>query len=129
MFSGNSALVLAGEYDGLWRASVTRSSTTCKTIGRAIEGDYTAEIKQGEGLTVILSVKETGTVFQGVRMKADPRVMLLRASFLREAGIVSQKVNIEMNDSNTGRGNANWSWSDGLMICGGGYEFNLKRLK
>ena len=82
-----------------------------------------------EGATITLTVKETGTVFQGVRMKADPRIIQLQASFLREAGIVSQKMNIEMIDENTGNGNANWDWSDGLMICGGNYTFTLKREK
>ncbi len=121
--------VQAGEYDGIWKATVTKASSTCKTIGKAIEGDYTAEIKQGEGLTMTLKVKETGTIFQGVRIKADPRIMMLEASFLREAGVVSQKVNVEMTDQDSGKGNANWSWSDGLMICGGAYEFTLKRQK
>ncbi len=121
--------LMAGEYDGIWTATVTKASSTCKTIGKAIEGDYTAEIKQGDGLTMVMTIKETGTVFQGVRIKADPRIIMLRASFLREAGVVSQKVNIEMTDQNSGKGNASWSWSDGLMICGGNYEFILKRNK
>jgi hypothetical protein len=120
-------LVAAGEYDGTWNATVTKSSSTCKSIGKSIEGDYTAEITQGEGLTITLQVKETGTIFNGVRMKANPRIMMLEASFLREAGVVSQKMNIEMTDMNSGKGNASWSWSDGLMICGGNYEFILKR--
>jgi len=34
-----------------------------------------------------------------------------------------------MIDENTGNGNANWDWSDGLMICGGNYTFTLKREK
>ena len=123
------ANLLAGEYDGTWQATVTKHSSTCKHIGKAIEGDYTAYIQQDEGATITLTVKETGTVFQGVRMKADPRIIQLQASFLREAGIVSQKMNIEMIDENTGNGNANWDWSDGLMICGGNYTFTLKRKK
>ena len=123
------SLAPAGEYDGTWHATVTKSSSTCKSIGKSVEGNYTAEIKQGEGLTITLRVKETGTLFQGVRMKADPRIFMLEASFLREAGIVSQKMNIKMIDLDTGSGNANWSWSDGLMICGGNYEFTLKRVK
>lgn len=121
--------LLAGEYDGTWQGTVTKSSSTCKYIGKAIEGDYTAYIQQDEGATITLTVKETGTVFHGIRMKADPRIIQLQASFLREAGIVSQKINIEMIDENTGNGNANWDWFDCLMICGGNYAFTLKREK
>jgi len=36
-------------------------------------------------------------------------------------------MNIKMTDENLGSGNANWDWSDGLMICGGNYTFTLKR--
>ncbi len=123
------ASLLAGEYDGTWVATVTKSSSTCKSIGRALEGDYTASIRQDEGSTITLTVQETGTIFQGIRMQADPRIIQLQASFLREAGIVSQKINIKMTDENSGTGNANWDWSDGLMICGGNYTFTLKRKK
>ena len=123
------ASLFAGEYDGTWVATVIKSSSTCKTIGRSIEGDYTASIRQDEGTTITLTVRETGTVFQGVRMQADPHIIQLQASFLREAGIVSQKVDIKMTDENLGSGNANWDWSDGLMICGGNYTFTLKRKK
>ncbi len=119
--------LFAGEYDGTWVATVTKSSSTCKTIGKSIEGDYTASIRQDEGTTITLTVQKTDTVFQGIRMKADPSIIQLQASFLREAGIVSEKINIKMTDENSGTGNANWDWSDGLMICGGNYTFVLKR--
>ena len=121
------ASLFAGEYDGTWVATVTKSSSTCKSIGRALEGDYTASIRQDEGTTITLTVQKTDTVFQGIRMQVDPSIIQLQASFLREAGIVSEKINIKMTDENLGSGNANWDWSDGLMICGGNYTFTLKR--
>ena len=123
--------VNAGEYDGLWLATVHKAFSTCKTIGRAIEGDYDAVIKQEQGQTLTLTVTKTGTVFHGLKLKTDAAdnsyLMRLVASYLEEAGIISQKMNIEMTDADSGTGSTTWSWSDGLMICGGQYTFTLKR--
>jgi hypothetical protein len=125
--------LLAGEYDGDWIATVTTAASSCKFMGKDIEGDYTAVIRQNEGTTLTLTVKETGTVFNGVQMKAAPGeqtpLIHMVASYLEQAGIISQKMIIEMTDSHSGKGNTNWNWSDGLMICGGHYTFTLKREK
>jgi len=125
--------LIAGEYDGDWVATVTTASSSCKFMGKDIEGDYTAVIKQDEGPTLILTVKETGTIFHGVQLQANPGektpLIHMVASYLEQAGIISQKMIIEMTDSNSGKGNTNWNWSDGLMICGGHYTFTLKREK
>ncbi len=125
------ACLMAGEYDGDWIATVTKSSSSCKSMGKEIEGDYAAVIKQDEGATLTFTVKKTGTVFHGVQVPADAeggaRLIRLVASYLEEAGIISQKMNIEMVDNNFGNGNTTWNWSDGLMICGGHYTFTLKR--
>jgi len=125
------SVLFAGEYDGQWLATVNKASSTCKSIGRAIEGDYDAVIKQEQGQTLTLTVTKTGTVFHGIKLKSgsekDPHLMRLVASYLEEAGIISQEMNIEMIDTNSGTGDTTWSWSDGLMICGGQYTFTLKR--
>ena len=125
------SILNAGDYDGEWLATVTKASSTCKSIGRAIESDYEAVIQQKQGETLTLTVKKTGTVFHGIKLKTDreddPRLIRLVASYLEEAGIISQKMNIEMSNTNSGTGSTSWSWSDGLMICGGHYIFTLKR--
>ena len=125
------SLLIAGDYDGRWSATVTRTSSTCKRIGRAIEGNYEAVIEHKEGETLTLTVSQTGTVFHGIKLQSkgddDPHLIRLVASYLEEAGIISQNMTITMKNSAFGSGSTDWNWSDGLMICGGHYTFTLER--
>jgi hypothetical protein len=122
------AVSTAGEYDGTWNAEVTRATSNCKSMGKGIEGNYTAVIRQEEGSTLTMTIKESGRVFHGVQAPGAKGPSLhLVASYLEEAGIISQEMTIEMADVDTGSGYTHWNWSDGLMICGGQYDFTLQR--
>ena len=125
------AWAAAGEYDGTWTATVHEHSSSCQSIGRDIEGDYTAIIRQKDDGDLSFTVQETGTVFQGVEMEntGDAHRIHLVASYRKEAGIISQNMNIDMLDNNRGKGSTAWYWSDGLMVCGGHYSFTLERRK
>jgi hypothetical protein len=118
----------AGDYDGTWNARVTKATSDCKSMGKEIEGNYTAFIRQVKGPTLTMTIKESGRVFHGVQAPGPKGAILhLVASYLEEAGIISQEMTIEMADADTGSGYTHWNWSDGLMICGGQYDFTLQR--
>ena len=110
-----------------WTATVTESHTACKNIGKDIEGVYDVILKYGEGKTLTLMVVKSGHIFNGVVVDENPQKIKLQASYLEDAGVVTDNVNITFTSENSGTGTSKWYWSDGLMSCGGSYEFIISR--
>lgn len=118
----------AGEFDGKWIGKIKDSTSSCKKIGKDLQDQYVVYIKHGKEKTITMTVEFTGNIFQGVQQTANPNLIHLRASFLEDAGIVTENVNLEMADNRSGKGGGVWTWSDGLMTCGGSFNFTLKKV-
>lgn len=121
--------LIAGEFDGKWIGKIKESTSSCKKIGKDLQDQYVVYFKHGEGSTITMTVEFTGNIFQGVQKAANPNFIHLRTSFLEDAGIVTEYVDIEMSDSSSGTGGGVWTWSDGLMNCGGSFSFSLEKVK
>ena len=115
--------------DDQWTATVTGPVSTCKNIGKDIEGDYDLEVHRGSGRSVSFSTRTRNgvRVFYGVRTADKPVVYKFTSSALKDGGVLSEDVHITLESEDSGHGNSTWNWSDGLMSCGGSYRFTLRR--
>jgi len=110
-----------------WTATVTESHSACKNIGKDIEGVYDVILKYGEGKTLTLMVVKSGHIFSGGVVEGNPTKIKLQASYLEDAGVVTDNINITFTSESSGTGTSKWYWSDGLMSCGGNYKFTIKK--
>jgi hypothetical protein len=108
-----------------WTATITESHSACKNLGKDIIGVYDLKIQYGEGKTLTITVVKSNHVFNGIITEDSPRRILLKTSYLEDAGIVTEKIKITFEDEHKGLGIGNWYWSDGLMSCGGSYNFTV----
>ena len=65
--------------------------------------------------------------FKGVVDKDNPRIVIVRGTYLETGGYVAQEVRLEFADDRSGKGYAVWAWSDGWHQCGGSFRFILEK--
>ncbi|MBE9521274.1 MAG: hypothetical protein IME97_09085 [Proteobacteria bacterium] len=69
----------------------------------------------------------TGITYYGKVDKDDPTIIHYWASYIEDAGVLTERMTFHRNDETSGNGKSFWSWSDGLMNCGGEYSFTATR--
>jgi len=110
-----------------WIGTVTSSESTCKHIGKDIEGTYDLLVDLGENDTILLSVVKSGNVFKGLQSTVDTNLYVFTASYREDGGVLSEKMEITVTEPGKGMGHSVWSWSDGINFCEGEFEVTLER--
>lgn len=111
----------------IWTATITESQSACKSIGKDIIGVYDLKVQYGEGNTLTITGEQSHHVYIGVVVETSPEHLILKGSYLEDAGIVTENVTINFADKKQGSGAGKWYWSDGLMSCGGSYQFTITK--
>lgn len=120
-------LVAYAENTETWTARITESQSACKSIGKDIIGVYDLKVEYGEGNTLTVTGEKSQHIYNGVLVETSPESLILKTSYLEDAGIVTENVTITFADNKQGTGSGKWYWSDGLMSCGGSYQFTITK--
>ena len=112
-----------------WIATITKHSNRCNSIGRDFPGTHHFIVTVNSGGKRVVINKKTGIAYNGRVDKDNPMIILYWASYLEDAGVLTEKIIFRKTDDANGSGHSVWYWSDGLMNCGGEYSFTAARAK
>jgi hypothetical protein len=118
--------VWAIDLSGVWNAKVTESITHCENIGKAAPGDYSIEIVQN-GIKLSIDTESIPTPYVGTVNVGKPPRAHVRNTYHQHGGYVTELVDIDFKDEDSGHGGSTWRWSDGYHQCGGNFKFTLEK--
>jgi hypothetical protein len=121
-----SRQALAEDYSGTWIGTVTETLSHCKDLGKAEPGDYLLTITQ-KGNDIMIMENVNQRPFKGKLRPEDPRHVHVRATYTTDGGYVTELVDIDFVNAESGTGGSVWRWSDGYYECGGSFKFTLKK--
>ncbi len=106
-----------------WKSAITGQSSSCKSIGKNIASTHTYVILSKTDDKVVVVHRKSGISYYGKVDKDNPMIIYYWASYLKEGGVLTERLTFEKSDEMSGRGKSVWNWSDGIMSCGGEYSF------
>ena len=106
-----------------WESTITHQSSSCKSIGKNIAASQTYVVVAKTADQVIVIHRKSGISYYGKVDKDNPMIIHYWASYLKEAGVLTERIKFEKSDDENGMGKSIWNWSDGIMSCGGEYSF------
>jgi len=112
-----------------WKSTITGQSSACKNIGQNIEKSHTYVIIVKTDKEVVVVHRKSGISYYGKVDTENPMIIHYWASYLKDGGVVTERLNFEKSDAAHGKGKSEWNWSDGLMSCGGQYSFTATRVE
>ncbi|MEA3469650.1 MAG: hypothetical protein U9R57_15715 [Thermodesulfobacteriota bacterium] len=112
-----------------WVSTITAQSSRCKSIGKNIASTHTYVILARTDEKVVVVHRKSGISYYGRVDKENPMIIHYWASYLKDAGVVTERLKFEKSDNNSGKGRSVWNWSDGIMSCGGEYSFTAVRVE
>ena len=116
--------------DGVeWKSTITHQSSACKNIGQNIDKSHTYVIIAKTDKKVIVVHRKSGNTYHGKVDTENPMIIHYWASYLKDGGVVTERLQFEKSDETSGKGKSEWNWSDGLMSCGGQYSFSAVRVE
>ncbi|MCG6919053.1 MAG: hypothetical protein LJE88_02820 [Deltaproteobacteria bacterium] len=116
------------DLNGIWNVTVTDSITHCAGAGKGKVGDYTIALTQkGDKITIIGQASQTRYV--GEAKQGAPNHVHVHSTDNLHGGYVTELVDIDFDNDQTGKGGSVWRWSDGLYQCGGSYKFTLHKIQ
>lgn len=126
--------VVAGEdlvtVEGVeWKSTITHQSSACKNIGQNIDKSHTYVILAKTDKKVVVVHRKSGISYYGTVDTEDPMIIHYWASYLRDGGVVTERLQFEKSNETNGKGKSEWNWSDGLMSCGGQYSFSAVQIE
>ncbi len=106
-----------------WKSTITYQSSACKSIGQNIDKSHTFVIIAKTENKVVIVHRKSGVSYYGKVDTENPMIIHYWASYLKDGGVVTERLQFEKSDKKNGKGKSEWNWSDGLMSCGGQYSF------
>ncbi len=73
--------------------------------------------------------RKSGITYYGKVDMENPMIIHYWASYLKDGGVVTERLQFEKSDETNGKGKSEWNWSDGLMSCGGQYSFTAVQVE
>lgn len=106
-----------------WVSTITSQSSSCKSIETNIvtTHNFVVLVKKDDKRVVLH--RASGISYYGTVDKENPQLIHYWASYLKEAGVLTERIKFEKSDNNSGMGKSIWNWSDEILSCGGEYSF------
>jgi hypothetical protein len=111
-----------------WVSTITHQSTACKNIGQNIDKTHTYVILAKTEKEVVVVHRKSGISYYGKVDTENPMLIHYWASYLKDGGVVTERLQFKKSDDTNGEGRSEWNWSDGLMSCGGQYSFTATKV-
>jgi len=125
-FAGEELVTVEGVE---WKSTITHQSSACKNIGQNIDKTHTYVILVKTDKKVVVVHRKSGISYYGKVDTENPMVIHYWASYLKDGGVVTERLRFERSDETNGKGKSDWNWSDGLMSCGGHYSFTAVKVE
>ena len=112
-----------------WKSTITHQSSGCKNIGQNIDKTHTYLILAKTDKKVVVIHRKSGISYYGKVDMENPMIIHYWANYLKDGGVVTERLRFEKSDETNGKGRSEWNWSDGLMSCGGQYRFTAVQVE
>ncbi len=126
VFAGEELVTVEGIE---WKSTITHQSSACKNIGQNIDKTHTYVILVKTDKKVVVVHRKSGISYYGKVDTENPMLIHYWASYLKDGGVVTERLRFEKSDETNGKGRSKWNWSDGLMSCGGEYSFTAVQVE
>ena len=112
-----------------WKSTITQQFSGCKNIGQNIDKTHTYVILVKTDKKIVVIHRKSGISYYGKVDTENPMIIHYWASYLKDGGVLTERLRFEKSDETNGKGRSEWNWSDGLMSCGGQYSFTAVQVE